>query len=605
MKRRVHAVSFILNMMLCSSFVSYADAVISFDTSADYDLFSDKAGYSFDGANSVGGTGGSLAHSGTRSQAYYDQAFHSTNGLNVSAVFFNVITGSTAGDVAAVGASSQYATKSVDLVTTDPGAAGLVAKLRYDGSAHVIRVQRFQTGAATDTQNSSSFTLESDHFYQLIFDVEYTSGSRFDYTAEVFDLGTTGVDTPSGIGSLSGFFYSGSLSGGLEMKSGFATIDTSAGRALNVDDFSSSVIPEIPPVEQTADVRFNTSADYDQFSDKSGYSFDATQSVGGSGGSLLHSGTRSLAYYDQTFHSTNGLNVSAVFFNVVTGSSAADVAAVGASSQYATKSVDLTTTDAGAAGFVAKLRYNGSAHVMRVQRFQTGAATDTKDSSAFTLAADRFYKLAFNVEYTSGTRFDYTAEVFDLGTAGTNSPISISSYSSYFNSGALSGGLVMKSGFATVDSLGNRALNVDDFSSSAIIAPAVDGYEGWVEEFGLTGADTNMTADLEYGGLGDGMDNLLEYALGGNPTNDDAAVVLPTASLSGDGSWFYHVHNERTDDTNVVYTVKRVSNLIDGTWETNGVNFVGASTGTNDFRFVTNRTDIGMQEFVRLIVELN
>jgi len=43
--------------------------------------------------------------------------------------------------------------------------------------------------------------------------------------------------------------------------------------------------------------------------------------------------------------------------------------------------------------------------------------------------------------------------------------------------------------------------------------------------------DTNgtgaMTFDAECGGIGDGMDNLLEYTLGGDPTVDDAAAFMP------------------------------------------------------------------------------
>jgi hypothetical protein len=140
-----------------------------------------------------------------------------------------------------------------------------------------------------------------------------------------------------------------------------------------------------------------------------------------------------------------------------------------------------------------------------------------------------------------------------------------------------------------------------------VVIPEPDPtYANWAAAFGLTGADTNMTADLEYGGLGDGMNNLIEYALGGNPNVDDAAAKLPTASLSEDGTWFYHVHNERTDDTNLVYTVELVSDLVIGTWVTNGVDFVGESAVDPDsFKSVTNRTDVGSREFIRLSVEHN
>ena len=63
---------------------------------------------------------------------------------------------------------------------------------------------------------------------------------------------------------------------------------------------------------------------------------------------------------------------------------------------------------------------------------------------------------------------------------------------------------------------------------------------------------------------------------------------------------FYHVHNERTDDCSLAYAVQLNTNLVDGTWTTNGVDFVGESVITNNFKSVTNRTDVGSSEFMRL-----
>jgi hypothetical protein len=100
------------------------------------------------------------------------------------------------------------------------------------------------------------------------------------------------------------------------------------------------------------------------------------------------------------------------------------------------------------------------------------------------------------------------------------------------------------------------------------------------------------------------MDNLLEYALGGNPTNNDAAAVLPVSS--SDGNWFYHIHQERTDDSALSYTVKLKDDLVnDPSWDTNGVVFFGESDVADDFKSVTNRTDIGNNEYLRLEVEKN
>jgi hypothetical protein len=88
-------------------------------------------------------------------------------------------------------------------------------------------------------------------------------------------------------------------------------------------------------------------------------------------------------------------------------------------------------------------------------------------------------------------------------------------------------------------------------------------YEVWSYTYGLSGDDADEKADVENGGLGDGLDNLMEYALGGNPTNDDAAAVSPdTFMAEAHGTdWFYPVHNRNTD-TNLTFTVGATPDLV-------------------------------------------
>ena len=79
--------------------------------------------------------------------------------------------------------------------------------------------------------------------------------------------------------------------------------------------------------------------------------------------------------------------------------------------------------------------------------------------------------------------------------------------------------------------------------------------------------------------------------------------MLPIFGLAQDGDWFYHVHNERTDDSTLTYTVQLNTNLVSGTWTTDGVEKTGESGIVNDFKTVTNRTDIGTAEFMKLKIE--
>jgi hypothetical protein len=58
------------------------------------------------------------------------------------------------------------------------------------------------------------------------------------------------------------------------------------------------------------------------------------------------------------------------------------------------------------------------------------------------------------------------------------------------------------------------------------------GYTAWAAEWGLAGTNASSTVDVDR----DGFDNLLEYALGGNPTNADA-IADPAVFPSLGNEW--------------------------------------------------------------------
>ena len=64
------------------------------------------------------------------------------------------------------------------------------------------------------------------------------------------------------------------------------------------------------------------------------------------------------------------------------------------------------------------------------------------------------------------------------------------------------------------------------------------GYDSWADSYGGTGIIGSETDDYEP----DGLNNLQEYAFGGNPTNADAAAVRPT--IAG-GTDIVHVYRRR------------------------------------------------------------
>lgn len=126
------------------------------------------------------------------------------------------------------------------------------------------------------------------------------------------------------------------------------------------------------------------------------------------------------------------------------------------------------------------------------------------------------------------------------------------------------------------------------------------GYGEWSIDAGLSGSAVGMDADAD----GDGVNNLLEYALGGDPANDDAAAILPRFGISRENgsSWAGFVHNEQVFGDRLTYRVLYSTNLVSGIWQTNQLEFAGESRVGNYYRSVTNRIETGPQGFIRLDV---
>ncbi len=115
---------------------------------------------------------------------------------------------------------------------------------------------------------------------------------------------------------------------------------------------------------------------------------------------------------------------------------------------------------------------------------------------------------------------------------------------------------------------------------------AVD-FAGWLNLYPTLGSSTNYMDDPD----SDGMNNLLEYALGGVPTSADAAGVLPTSSL--EDNWMLYVYNRRLDAAarQLSYSVVSGADLTSAEM-TNATEEVGFSAINADFEAVTNRLSI-------------
>jgi hypothetical protein len=121
-------------------------------------------------------------------------------------------------------------------------------------------------------------------------------------------------------------------------------------------------------------------------------------------------------------------------------------------------------------------------------------------------------------------------------------------------------------------------------------------YEAWTYDWGIDiGSDTN---DYD----GDQLDNLGEYALGGNPTNATDVGQVPI--LDSNGGTMVYVHAQRAGDSNLFYYLETTTNLVSTVWTNSGYTVTATNVTGEMFNYVTNALSIGQdQAYFRLRVE--
>lgn len=97
----------------------------------------------------------------------------------------------------------------------------------------------------------------------------------------------------------------------------------------------------------------------------------------------------------------------------------------------------------------------------------------------------------------------------------------------------------------------------------------------------------------------DALDNLAEYAMGGNPTNGADVGLVPVLA-KGVGEMIY-VHAVRTDDSSLSYYLETNSDLVYGTWTNSGYTVLGTDVTGSTFDFVSNSVPTtAPKTFIRL-----
>lgn len=132
-------------------------------------------------------------------------------------------------------------------------------------------------------------------------------------------------------------------------------------------------------------------------------------------------------------------------------------------------------------------------------------------------------------------------------------------------------------------------------------------YDAWVADQGLT---PGFNDAYDYDAEPDGMDNLLEYALGADPLSDDATVHLPGYAIAADGTTNHlnYVYRRRIDyaDRGLTYTVGSGTDLVFSEL-TNATVEVSSGAIDVEFESVTNQisTDVESAQFMQLKVTVD
>jgi lysophospholipase L1-like esterase len=150
--------------------------------------------------------------------------------------------------------------------------------------------------------------------------------------------------------------------------------------------------------------------------------------------------------------------------------------------------------------------------------------------------------------------------------------------------------------FATNLSAAIDAILVD--SNYTGVAEIPTSFSDWAAPYALNAAVTNYYADADL----DGLNNLAEFALGGNPTNGLRTGRFPEIQSNGGVEYVYQ-RRKNASALGLVYTPQAVSNLTDTGWSTNGITETGSTSVDSDFESVSNRINLDGKGFVRLTIE--
>jgi hypothetical protein len=134
-----------------------------------------------------------------------------------------------------------------------------------------------------------------------------------------------------------------------------------------------------------------------------------------------------------------------------------------------------------------------------------------------------------------------------------------------------------------------------------------DAYSVWIAGYGLSGSNSLYMADSENGGIGDGYNNLEEFALGMNPAIADADSKISVSIVdAGGANWFEIIHDRRSDylGQGLSYLLIESTNLVNSTIYTNAQDQILVGDAVDGYEPVTNRYEIdGPTKFIQIKIQ--